>query len=392
MIQALGINKKITENQKADQIIEYLCIAAKDSVKDYAALRRKFNSKDKLKCLEKIYDYTQDNFIYYKEPPEKQNVRTAARVNSDKYIDCKGYSTFILSCLNACNIPARYRLASYNFFDKTPTHVYVIATVNGKDYVLDGVIKEFNKEAVYKSSFDVKPKINLMALNYLQGIPDAPVKISGRAERKARRDKRKEKRAEKKEERKEGREERREKRKAIVARIAAAPARLAFLTLTKLNGLKMAKKLANGLKKDREKIMKFWLKFGGKESDLIDAIRKGAKDDSINAVGVAAALATATPILIAVSTLFKELNLFEGKEDETAFDEGVEDGIDQLEADPNISKEFAMVDGSSEVYQVKGKTMSRDIDETNSDTGNTMLYVGLGLAAAVGIYLATRKN
>lgn len=400
--------KKVSNNQTSDEIIDYLCIAVQDSAKDFPALRKQFNSPDKLEALQSIFDYTQENFTYYKEPPSKQQVRTAGRVINDKIIDCKGFSTFIVCCCLACDIPANFKVASYNYFDHTPTHVYVVAFVNNKRVVLDGTLKKFDKEHPYKNAFEVKPKIkkSIMGLEYLQGTPSN--QIYGKAERQARRDTRKDKRQERRSETKEEKKARREQRKSergtLVAKIAAAPSRLAFTTVVKLNGFKLAEKLNSIMRKDNSKLQSFWAKFGGNFPDLQRAIESGMKKSGKGLgepVTLATAMATATPIMIAIASVIKQLGLFENKTEETAFDEGIEDGIDILESDPNIEKQFVMTDGEEEVYAMTKDTKKRglppsptrkDVDENATGEGmSNGMKIGIGVAVLGLGYMLLKK-
>jgi hypothetical protein len=387
-----GTKKRIVENQRASDIIRLMLVSEQESQKFYPALAKYFRTSDQLKTAHKIFDYSQRHFVYDREPAENQNVKTVARVLHDKYNDCKGYSTFILCALRACGIPARFRFASYNFWDKTPTHVYVIATIDGKDYVMDGVIKRFDDEAAYKYISDVQPKPLKMALNYLGAAPADEIGRRTKSERKAKKAAKKEAKAEKKEERK-------EKRKKVVAKVAAAPARAAFLILVAANAFKLGDKLAEGYRKDANKVKGWWSRFGGEWNALVQAVNKRAKQP-IGSVSLTAAIATATPILIAAKKLIDELGLFKGGSDQDAMDldQAITDGTETLASDPNIVKSVAVTDADFQSGKLvktrdlqKGKgTRSMDIQpadasapaEAKAEGGdNTMLYLGLGVAA-----------
>jgi len=134
---------------------------------------------------------------------------------------------------------------------------------------------------------------------------------------------------------KQKRKDRRAKQGSRVAKIALAPARLAFLGLVSINALALGKKLAEAWKKDKPKVLTFWVsKFAGKEKALKEAIEKGSKQQ-IGVVTAAAALATATPILIACASLLKELGL--GTED---VEQGIDDGLIEIENNPDFEKGY----------------------------------------------------
>lgn len=423
MIKGLTIdnNKKyISENQSAKQIVDYLVVAIDESQKYFPQLNKKFNKGNKIDNALAIWNYTKDNLVFVKEPPENQNVKTASRVIDDVKNDCKGFSTFICASLLACNIPAKLRLAGYNKYDNTPTHVYVVATINNKEVIVDGTLNRFNDEAPFTSAYDVKPILtknkNKMALNYLSGIDQ----LNGKDDRKKRRDARKDKRDDKKEARKESRGEKRGRLKEKIAKIAIAPARGAFLLMVKANMLKMANKFVKGASKDSDKLKKFWAKFGGNWEDLQKAIAKGSgqtisgywdkllsksdKNWDKQMIGepmtLTAALAVATPLLIAAATLFKELGVFDSKEDEEDLEGTIDQGLDTIENDPNFEKSIVTTDGSSDVYNYKttrsGTPPTRITTQTKSVAGdwfaeNKMLVLGGAGALALFYFMSTKK-
>jgi hypothetical protein len=425
MIRGLSIDNKkkyIAENQSAKQIVDYLVIAIDDSQKYFPQLNKKFNTGNKFDTTLSIWNYAVDNLVFVKEPPENQNVKTASRVIDDVKNDCKGFSTFICSSLLACDIPAKLRLASYNKYDTTPTHVYVVATINGKEVIVDGTLKRFNDEAPYTSAYDVKPILtknkNKMALNYLSGIDQ----LNGKDDRKRRRDERKDRRDDRRDARddrrqarKESRGERRGRLKEKIAKIAIAPARGAFLLMVKANMLKLANKFVKGATKDSDKLKKFWAKFGGNWEDLQKAIAKGSgqtisgywdkllsnsdKNWNKQMVGevatLTAGLAVATPLLIAVATLFKELGVFDGKEDEEDLENTIDGGLDIIENDPNFEKSIVTTDGSSDVYKTRSGTAPTSMT-TKSTAGEwftenkTLVIAGAG-ALALFYFMSTKK-
>jgi hypothetical protein len=129
-------------------------------------------------------------------------------------------------------------------------------------------------------------------------------------------------------------------------KIALAPARGAFLSLIRLNVRGLATKLQQSIAKGSDKTKGFWTKVGGDFDKLKDAVNKGAKKKpllgikkkkGVNGVtdpeyylslpeeyylgvepatltAAAGFLAAASPILLAVSKLFKSQNIPEGEE------------------------------------------------------------------------------
>jgi hypothetical protein len=148
---------KIKDRQEATDIIKLLLECERDSRPYYPVLKNKFDTGNEMETCKKIFDYMKKNISYIKEPAKSQTGKTLGRILSDKFGDCKAFATFSICALKSCGIKANYRLASYKAHDKTPTHIYTIANVDGKKFVLDGVLDKFNNEASYKYAYDVKP-------------------------------------------------------------------------------------------------------------------------------------------------------------------------------------------------------------------------------------------
>lgn len=368
----------VAKRQTTSDIAKYMLIAERDSRKYHKQLRDYFQTDDDYETAKNIHQFARENLVYKKESPRKQIVRTAPRVIHDIYVDCKGYSTFILASLRACGINAWYRLAGYSRGDKIPTHVYCVAEIDGREVVIDGTVNYFDWEAPATCYYNLSLiNTNKMALSYVQGI-------GSKASRKAK----KEKRKPKKEARKEKRQEKKETRKKKIAKIGAAPARAAFILMLRTNAFKLATKLAQAIRKDRERVSRFWAKFGGNWDDLVKEVNKKSGEAAVGVVTMTAALAAATPIMIAVGTLLKEMNLF-SKDEADELDEGVAEGMDIIENDPDFEKTMADVPEGEKVMKVKSSrdyqediTPSDDADETDDEEANTMMWViGAGALA-----------
>lgn len=177
--------------------------------------------------------------------------------------------------------------------------------------------------------------------------------------------------------------------KAVV-KVAASPVRGMFLLLCKFNVLKLGDKITKAIAKDRKKIADFWEgKFKGKMSELEAAAKSGAgraeakKGDTISgidqngaevgAVSVAAALATATPIIIAVLPLLKDIL---GKEGE-----------------PTPAEAAEIAQGSADF-----KNEATAAAEETSAGEETPFYkkpavlIGGAAAVAAAVYFATKKK
>lgn len=137
------------------------------------------------------------------------------------------------------------------------------------------------------------------------------------------------------------------KGKGKLKKFALAPARASFLALVRFNILRLAEKIKMAYDKSPNDVINFWKKLGGDWTKLKDAVNKGLKrkgkrisevqqelQDELG-FSVAAAISSATPVLVAINKLFKSLNikLFNKKKqkdenDEESPDEGQEENAD----------------------------------------------------------------
>jgi hypothetical protein len=142
--------------------------------KNYAGVFAYGNKTTEQICND-IWDFMKENFKFVPEPSELQTGRTVRYMVYDpiqysrqlglagerigmKTFDCKHFSTFGLATLRALGIPAGLRLCGYDAEDRTPTHVYVVATdKDGKEIILDGTLPDFNQES--NSLFKINVKI-----------------------------------------------------------------------------------------------------------------------------------------------------------------------------------------------------------------------------------------
>lgn len=172
-----------------------------------------------------------------------------------------------------------------------------------------------------------------------------------------------------------------------VAKVAIAPARAAFLTVVSLNALKLATKMVRVWQQPNGKatLTKFWQGFGGNMAALKKAIIKGSKQqisaDEIGAAGaVTAAIATATPIIVALVPIIKNFKAAGSKQEAAEFNEGVNEGKKELAESEDVPKARAsmpknkdagvMVDKDGEAQEDPKETKrGRAESETGGEDG-----------------------
>jgi hypothetical protein len=117
------------------------------------------------------------------------------------------------------------------------------------------------------------------------------------------------------------------KKKGRLKKYGLAPARASFLLLVSINFLGLAKKFDMAIQKNETKVRNWWEKWGGNYGKLLKAIEKGKNkkifkskkrlgetlsDSELTGelgLSVAAAISSATPLLVAVKKLFKALDI-----------------------------------------------------------------------------------
>jgi len=307
----------LSSNQSAGDIINAM-LAYHDLYKsEYDKLAPQFLATSDFGVGRKIFNFLKKNTTYKVESDKKQYIKSPAAILYSGSNDCKNYALFtggILSALNRkykSGINWCYRYASYNILDKIPQHVFVVINPGTSDEIwVDPVLKSYNERV--QPTYIIDKKVKDMALIALSGVGDAIGKKT-KAERK---------------------ENRKQKIKKITnaiktgvkvgLKVGVAPARNAFLALTKVNFRSLATNLNNGIKSGkREQIEKFWTNLGGNASALIKSIEVGSQKKRLGEIGAvdpatqAALITAASGIVLAMikqGLLPKEANIPEGAE------------------------------------------------------------------------------
>lgn len=116
---------------------------------------------DRRQTLENIYALMQGRIDYRADRPGHEIVRSPAYLFETGIGDCKSYSVAIGALCRELGIPYRYRFTSQGRQDFH--HVYVVATADGKDIVMDAVPDSTGKylklgqERGYKRKADIRP-------------------------------------------------------------------------------------------------------------------------------------------------------------------------------------------------------------------------------------------
>lgn len=134
--------------------------------KPYAA---KFDAPTIRGKAEKVWHFMKSQARYKRDPNHKQMIRLPNRFVNDartdnKSGDCKSFALFSASVLGNLGVPVvKFRYAAYKPGATIPTHVYtVIEDESGKEIIVDGVWNRFDSQKPYTFKKDFK--MNTVAL------------------------------------------------------------------------------------------------------------------------------------------------------------------------------------------------------------------------------------
>jgi len=328
---ATNTNKLSIVNQSTNDIINQVLSQHIVNSKEAKKIAHLFNGKNLYETCKNIWNFLKYEVPYKVEPSDKQTTKTLSRMLFDASNgsgnDCKHYAGFTGAILDALGYKNwSYRFAGYSKYITVPTHVYCVANDGDGNIYIDAVINGFDLEKPYVLNIDKKINNKNMSLYKLSGIEDQYIggfsfskafnavkqgakNLSDFAGDKA------------KQAANYAKVEAERIAKQVVAgakTMGLAVPRNAFMLLIRFN----VKGWATGLKDKTFNDLAWWANdWGGNRTEFLEAIKQGAKnkrifgfdnDDVIypsmlGAIGepvtIAAALATATPIIIKITDI-----------------------------------------------------------------------------------------
>jgi len=172
-------NVLLKKNGNTNDIINGVLLVYSENWNQTNEIANKLKDENIIKTLNNIFDFVDKNIIYKEDFAGVQWIKTPKRLLIDKTGDCKSFAIFIASCLKSLNIDFSFRFVSFSN-QKIATHVYIVAHINGKNYILDPVAKyngnsKFNYQVPYNYKLDIKEneiRNNMKGTNifYLSGI------------------------------------------------------------------------------------------------------------------------------------------------------------------------------------------------------------------------------
>jgi hypothetical protein len=163
----------VVENQSVWDIVKLIKIKHGKTAGDYDSIAGFFWAGNVYDTCENIWNFCKKNIPYGVESGEVQTVSPPAKILEKKSADCKHYSLFTAGVLDALvrqghDINYVYRFASYNPFDDTPGHVFVVVTDSEGEIWIDPVLSEFDYHKPY--TYAVDKKITATKKSQMSGI------------------------------------------------------------------------------------------------------------------------------------------------------------------------------------------------------------------------------
>lgn len=180
----------IEKNQGVHDIIREVQEAHNIFCSDYDCIATEFLRGNTYETCKALFDFCKINIRYKIESEDKQTTKSPAAIlalGDSIGGDCKHYAGFIAGVLDALSrlgnpIEWKYRFASYNMFDSTPQHVFVVVNDRGNELWIDPVLNRFDDRSTtpYHTPIDKRPKKNTsMALNRIAGMNEAAMLYPG---------------------------------------------------------------------------------------------------------------------------------------------------------------------------------------------------------------------
>lgn len=287
-------SKKVKQTQTTSDLIQAIKESHKENIKFAQQIAPYFRGATDFQTGQNIFNFLKTYIPYHVEPAERQTTRTLPRMLHDAAgsigSDCKHYSIFTGTILQALKIPFKYRLAGYN--TSYPQHIYTVITNQNQNIIVDAVLPHYNTEKKPLNYTD-------MSLYKLSGV-DQMGKTTLKSKVKTLS----------------------KKIQSTTKTVGLAIPRNAFLLLVDFNIFGLATKLKKVNDFAGDAGLKFWSQFGGKIEALKKAIAKGAVKkpiasihgvEDLQGMGVAgelaASFAAALPIIIKVIDLFKNMKI-----------------------------------------------------------------------------------
>jgi hypothetical protein len=147
MPPVVGVADLERRNAENSDIIEVIEKNFPEAVQQTKRIAPAFEGKNRKESAYNVWKFLRDHVNYKVDPKGKQWVRLPNQFLTDGKGDCKSLSLFAAAVLSNLGMSVTFRYASYNLFDSTPTHVYVVTKDEGGNAIIvDAVWPLFNSQ------------------------------------------------------------------------------------------------------------------------------------------------------------------------------------------------------------------------------------------------------
>lgn len=397
---------RIAKDQTTKDILKGVVIAIKEKPELTAELAKRFYDKDPVKSCEKVWHFLKKNLKYEREEKDDQTSKNLARLLYDKYGDCKHYTIFSYAILDKLGIPVAMRLVSQKILNKEPTHIYTYALINGKEYIVDPVMNDFNQECNYNYKCDLTLN-KAMSMTHLSGVQNSELgrkKLFSKAKSKLSDAEKKRKAvftATKKKHDEFLKKQGKKVQTGIKKRFANIKKDVAvkhFLKAVSGNYLNLAKRIEDVYKTHPEDLKKFWANYGSWQ-DLAGAVNKGSKsgrymsgEEGSEAEQYEEGAKQSMGIIMQIIEFFKKRKAEKNKKQDAEDQTALQTMEQNIMSDNTIPKVDENGNPSDKVDNAQTSTPGEsDSTKPMIDFEDPKVIVtGLALLAG-GIYLATKK-
>lgn len=155
------VNKKDAFNTDIISVLEGNFSKGKEQCKRFA---QNFVGATDEQTANNVWNYLRHKIKYKRDSEQRQQIRLPARLIADAATgaDCKSFSLFACSVLANLGFNVGFRYTSYSN-SSTPTHVYCIASKNGRRYIVDGVWNKFNSEKFFTHKKDHSMQVETLS-------------------------------------------------------------------------------------------------------------------------------------------------------------------------------------------------------------------------------------
>lgn len=309
----LGKRELLVKDQKTSDIVTAIRKFHKAYNKDYDSIADQFWAGSVADTARFLFDFLKKHIVYDVEPQEVQTVKSPGAIIAEKHGDCKHYASFITGIANALERQGHPIHAFYRFVADNPGsevhHVFSVITDKntGKEYWVDPVLKTFDTRPKFYNTKDfdmalysvsgtnygvsmpqvgdsdevgnifkklgkgiqnavhkVEHSVQVNTANAGKGIQHQAHALAVNAKNAGK-----------------GVQKAAQAVEHIAVKVAAAPARNAFLALLDLNAFNLATRMSEAIKSHKNEVLDRWRKIGGDPNKLINAINNGLKHKAV---------------------------------------------------------------------------------------------------------------